>query len=78
SCDRWHAPLARAPARRGGVGSPGVRLGLGAGGAPTAAEWARTVGTIHYEVVTAVRGRAERHHVLRASYGADRGREAAI
>ena len=31
-----------------------------------------------HEVVTAVRGRVERHHDLRASHGADRGREAAI
>ena len=49
-------------------GDDAVLFGDGADGGPTAAEWADLVGTIHYEVVTAVRGRAgRRHHVRRAT-----------
>ena len=75
--DQFVVDLGPEPATPVRVGDTAVLFGNGADGGPTAAEWARTVGTIHYEVVTAVRGRAERHHVLRASHGADRGREAA-
>lgn len=46
------------------AGDTAVLFGTGADGGPTAAEWARTLGTIHYEVVTAVRGRTSRQHVL--------------
>lgn len=45
------------------AGDTAVLFGDGADGGPTAAEWAKKIGTIHYEVVTAVRGRAARHHV---------------
>lgn len=41
-------------------GDTAVLFGDGADGGPTAAEWAGLLGTIHYEVVTAVRGRADR------------------
>jgi alanine racemase len=54
------------------AGDTAVLFGTGADGGPTAAEWARTLGTIHYEVVTAVRGRADRHHVLRGHTGRSR------
>lgn len=47
------------------AGDTAVIFGTGTDGGPTAAEWARTLGTIHYEVVTAVRGRTARHHVRR-------------
>ena len=43
-------------------GDTAVLFGDGADGGPTAAEWADLVGSIHYEVVTAVRGRAVRSH----------------
>jgi alanine racemase len=33
------------------VGDEVIFFGTGAGGAPTAAEWAAKLGTIHYEVV---------------------------
>ncbi len=35
-------------------------FGTGAGGGPTAREWADEIGTIHYEIVTGVRGRVRR------------------
>ena len=44
-------------------GDTAVLFGDGSDGGPTAAEWAELVGSIHYEVVTAVRGRAVRHHL---------------
>lgn len=57
------------------VGDTAVLFGNGLDGGPTAAEWAETLGTIHYEVVTAVRGRAARQHVMRGRHvpGAQRG-----
>lgn len=45
------------------AGETAVIFGNGADGGPTATEWAQTLGTIHYEVVTAVRGRTARHVV---------------
>ena len=53
------------------AGDTAVLFGAGAHGGPTAAEWADELGTIHYEVVTAVRGRASRNHVLRGRRAAD-------
>ena len=53
------------------AGDTAVLFGTGAHGGPTAAEWADELGTIHYEVVTAVRGRASRNHVLRGRRAAD-------
>lgn len=44
-------------------GDTAVLFGPGADGEPTAQDWADTLGTIHYEVVTGVRGRAVRTHV---------------
>lgn len=41
-------------------GDEAILFGPGAGGEPTAAEWAETLGTIHYEVVTSPRGRVAR------------------
>lgn len=57
------------------AGDTAVLFGTGVDGGPTAAEWADELGTIHYEVVTAVRGRAKRHHVLRGhqATAGDRG-----
>lgn len=54
----------------GGVkaGDRAVLFGDPDTGAPTAAEWAETLGTIHYEVVTGIRGRVHRH-ILPASHG---------
>ena len=48
----------------GGVseGDTAVLFGTGEGGEPTAGEWAHTLGTIHYEVVTGIRGRIERRY----------------
>lgn len=63
--DQFVVDLGPDPAHGVRVGDTAVLFGAGADGGPTAAEWARTLGTIHYEVVTAVRGRTERHHVLR-------------
>ena len=54
------------------AGDTAVLFGDGTNGGPTAAEWADKLGTIHYEVVTAVRGRARRHVVGRHA-GGDRG-----
>ena len=39
-------------------------FGTGAGGGPTAREWADEIGTIHYEIVTGVHGRRVRRTVL--------------
>lgn len=50
------------------AGDTAVLFGAGSDGGPTAAEWARALGTIHYEVVTAVRGRASRQYVLRGHH----------
>lgn len=68
--DQFVVDLGPDPDPRVRVGDTAVLFGPGADGGPTAAEWARTLGTIHYEVVTAVRGRAERHHVLGGGAGA--------
>ncbi|NLE18618.1 MAG: alanine racemase [Propioniciclava sp.] len=54
------------------AGDTAVLFGDGTNGGPTAAEWADKLGTIHYEVVTAVRGRARRH-VLGRHAGGDKG-----
>lgn len=54
------------------AGDTAVLFGTGEDGGPTAAEWAQTLGTIHYEVVTAVRGRAARYHVLSGRQGGSR------
>ncbi|MEQ3550605.1 alanine racemase [Pseudonocardia nematodicida] len=42
------------------VGDPVELFGTGAGGGPTAREWADEIGTIHYEIVTGIRGRVRR------------------
>ncbi|MFL0580414.1 alanine racemase [Dietzia sp. 179-F 9C3 NHS] len=54
------------------AGDTAVLFGTGADGGPTATEWAETLGTIHYEVVTAVRGRAARQHVRAGRQGGAR------
>ncbi|GEL16237.1 alanine racemase [Pseudonocardia asaccharolytica DSM 44247 = NBRC 16224] len=41
-------------------GQTAVLFGPGDGGTPTAQEWAAELGTIHYEIVTGVRGRVRR------------------
>ena len=43
-------------------GDTAVLFGTGADGEATADEWARTLGTIHYEVVTGIRGRVQRRY----------------
>jgi alanine racemase len=50
----------------GGGVSPGDRavlFGTGENGGPTALEWAETIGTIDYEIVTGIRGRTVRTYV---------------
>ncbi|SIR79446.1 alanine racemase [Williamsia sterculiae] len=49
----------------GGVreGDTAVLFGTGAGGEPTALDWARMVGTIDYEIVSGIRGRRVRRYV---------------
>ncbi|CAM2861133.1 alanine racemase [Skermania piniformis] len=44
------------------VGDTAVLFGSGAAGEPRAQDWADLLSTIHYEVVTGVRGRAVRRH----------------
>jgi alanine racemase len=44
-------------------GDRAVLFGTGADGGPTATEWADTIGTIDYEIVSGIRGRAVRRHV---------------
>lgn len=61
--DQFVVDLGPEPDGQVTAGDTAVLFGTGADGGPTAAEWAQTLGTIHYEVVTAVRGRAARHHV---------------
>jgi alanine racemase len=39
-----------------------VLFGSGAAGEPTADDWARACGTIHYEIVTRVGGRLSRRY----------------
>lgn len=62
--DQFVVDLGPDPGEAVRAGDTAILFGTGSDGGPTAAEWARTLGTIHYEVVTAVRGRAARHHVL--------------
>lgn len=45
------------------VGDQAVLFGAGRDGEPTAAEWAELLDTIHYEIVTGIRGRVERRYV---------------
>lgn len=66
--DQFVVDLGPDPDRTIRAGDTAVLFGTGAGGGPTAAEWADELGTIHYEVVTAVRGRASRDHVLRGRH----------
>jgi alanine racemase len=40
-----------------------VLFGTGADGGPTALEWAESIGTIDYEIVSGIRGRAIRIYV---------------
>lgn len=68
--DQFVVDLGPDPDRTVRAGDTAVLFGTGADGGPTAAEWAAELGTIHYEVVTAVRGRATRHHVLRGAHAA--------
>nr|WP_255426259.1 alanine racemase [Pseudonocardia sp. C8] len=42
------------------VGDPVELFGTGDGGGPTAQEWADELGTIHYEIVTGIKGRVRR------------------
>ena len=44
------------------AGDTAVLFGAGIDGGPTAAEWADLLDTIHYEVITGVRGRVERRY----------------
>jgi len=46
------------------VGDRAVLFGPGDGGEPTAQDWADELGTLHYEVVTGVRGRRVRRTVV--------------
>ncbi|MCT2031555.1 alanine racemase, partial [Dietzia cinnamea] len=66
--DQFVVDLGPDPDQAVRVGDTAVLFGTGADGGPTAAEWAETLDTIHYEVVTAVRGRAARHHVMHGSH----------
>ena len=50
-------------------GDPAVLFGPGAGGEPTAQDWADACGTISYEVVTRIGGRFHRRHVDSAGAG---------
>jgi alanine racemase len=45
------------------AGDRAVLFGTGADGGPTATDWADTIGTIDYEIVSGIRGRAVRRHV---------------
>ena len=42
------------------AGDPVELFGTGEEGGPTAREWADELGTIHYEIVTGIRGRVRR------------------
>ncbi|MCK5757128.1 MAG: alanine racemase, partial [Mycobacterium sp.] len=44
-------------------GDRAVLFGTGAADGPTATEWADTIGTIDYEIVSGIRGRAVRRYV---------------
>jgi len=44
-------------------GDRAVLFGTGAGGEPTAADWARAAGTIDYEILSGIRGRTVRRYV---------------
>lgn len=44
------------------VGDTAVLFGSGTDGGPTAGEWADLLDTIHYEVITGIRGRVERRY----------------
>ncbi len=46
-----------------GAGDEVVLFGPGTSGEPTADDWARACGTIHYEIVTRMGGRLRRRHV---------------
>ena len=46
-----------------GEGDTAVLFGPGVDGEPLAQDWADTLGTIHYEVVTGVRGRVQRSYL---------------
>jgi alanine racemase len=47
-----------------GIGSEVILFGAGTGGEPTAREWADTLGTIDYEIVTSMyRPRVHRQYV---------------
>ncbi|EYT63187.1 alanine racemase [Dietzia sp. UCD-THP] len=73
--DQFVVDLGPDPGEAVRAGDTAVLFGDGSDGGPTAAEWARSLGTIHYEVVTAVRGRAVRHHVLGTRHAPDRRKE---
>jgi alanine racemase len=45
------------------AGDDVVLFGPGTSGEPTAADWARACGTIHYEIVTRMGGRLARRHI---------------
>ena len=47
----------------GEAGDEVVLFGPGHGGEPTADDWARACGTIHYEIVTRMGGRLHRRYV---------------
>jgi alanine racemase len=48
---------------RAGAGDEVVLFGSGGHGEPTADDWARACGTIHYEIVTRMGGRLLRRYV---------------
>ena len=70
--DQFVVDLGPEPPETLRAGDTAVLFGTGEDGGPTAGEWARTLGTIHYEVVTAVRGRAARQHVMRGRHAPGR------
>ena len=51
------------PTGRMTPGDEAVLFGSGSAGEPTADDWARACGTIHYEIVTRMGGRLGRRYV---------------
>lgn len=51
------------------VGDRAILFGTGAEGGPTALEWAEAIGTIDYEIISGIRGRAVRTYVTAPGRG---------
>ena len=51
-------------------GDEAILFGPGTDGEPTAQDWAETLGTIHYEIVTSPRGRVVRTYLGTSAEGA--------